>query len=73
MNRHERRAAARARQARIYLDLIRHFPRVLLDAPLQHGCMYQLVRGHADGCGWFAGRDCNCTPRLRLHVEPVRQ
>lgn len=74
MNRHKRRAAAaRARQARLYPDYVRHLPRVPLDAPLDQSQVYFLVRGHEKGCAWFAGERCSCVPRLRLHVNPVRQ
>jgi len=74
MNRHARRAAAaRARQVRLYPDLIRHFPQVPLDAPLALGRVHYLVRGHLGGCGLHTGGRCTCTLRLPLHVEPVRQ
>ena len=71
-NRRARRsAAARARAARVYPELIRHFPRVEL-GELEPGRTFYIVRGHHAKCAWHRGADCNCSPRIRVHAEPRR-
>ena len=79
-NRHERRAAA-ARERNIkrrgahIVSYVQHLPQVPIDAPTEPGRVYHVVVAHDAWCKIYDTNnpaDCNCTPIVTRHVEPVR-
>jgi hypothetical protein len=80
MNRAARRAAAshNRRMRNEWLNHLRRFPRVDIDAPELPGRKYHLCFHHVEGCkagraGQLVDEDaCDCGALTTKHLEPMR-